>query len=745
MNSNNLATANYEELFKSLHEAYVIFKADDPEFTVIDENETHARLAMVKRNDVIGKPVLEAFPDTSEEYQKTGESQLIASFRKVIQTRTPDTMPHLKYDLKDQKGHLKQKFWSVTHYPLIDKTGNVTAVYQATEDITEKVQAEQKLELTEYQLEQALLSGSIGTWYWDIKNKKVYADKNTADIFGLTAADTKAGLVLDAFVASVHPADRSRVAKEINKALEKRSLYESEYRTIDINNDVRWVIARGRVEVDNSNAPIRFSGIMVDITERKNAESNLNFLTQASTVFASSLDYKKTLNNIASMVVPTIADWCAIELVDDNGQIEQVAVAHKDPKKVAWAKELRSKQGAPNINDPTGLPLVLRTGKTEYYPAVTDEMLVAAAEDEEELKLIRSLGFNSVIITPLKVGSKTIGAISFVSTESKVHYKPSDVEFAKALANRAAMAVENSNLYMSAQHEIKERKRLQRQLETLNRALEDRIKKRTKQLEVTNQGLEAEIARRHKIEDELHENSRNLARSNQELQDFAYVASHDLQEPLRKIQAFGDLLENEYGVALSDGKEYLERMRSAAARMSILIADLLSFSRVTTKGQVDQEVDLNTIVRDVISDLENRIERTEGTVKVTHLPEVLADPTHMRQLFQNLIGNALKFHKPGVPPVVKVSAKQPKKGADMYEIVVQDNGIGFDEKYLDRIFSVFQRLHGKDSYEGTGIGLAVCRKIAERYGGTITAASKKGDGSTFIFKIPVSKDSKGKE
>ena len=212
---------------------------------------------------------------------------------------------------------------------------------------------------------------------------------------------------------------------------------------------------------------------------------------------------------------------------------------------------------------------------------------------------------------------------------------------------------------------------------------------------------------------------------------------HDLQEPLRKIQAFGDILESEYATKIGDGMEYLTRMRAAASRMSVLIEDLLSFSRVTTKTQPSVEVNLNTLVADVISDLDDRINRTQGEVKVGQLPTVWADPTHMRQLLQNLIGNALKFHRENVPPVVTVESKEVQKGDEMYEITVTDNGIGFEEKYLDRIFSVFQRLHGRGTYEGTGIGLAVCRKIAERYGGTITASSTKNSGSTFIFKIPI--------
>jgi signal transduction histidine kinase len=230
-----------------------------------------------------------------------------------------------------------------------------------------------------------------------------------------------------------------------------------------------------------------------------------------------------------------------------------------------------------------------------------------------------------------------------------------------------------------------------------------------------------------------------LERSNQELQDFAYVASHDLQEPLRKIQDFGNLLEDEFVDKLGDGRDYLDRMRGAASRMNVLIEDLLAFSRVTTKAKPFEKVDLKNVVNEVIGDLQARLIETGGRVQLTKMPTVQADPTQMRQLMQNLIGNALKFSRPGVKPVVKVSSSDIKTKSGRitkYQLFVKDNGIGFDEKYLEKIFIVFQRLHGRQKYEGTGIGLAVCRKIAERHGGEITAKSTPNKGTKFIITLP---------
>ena len=238
-----------------------------------------------------------------------------------------------------------------------------------------------------------------------------------------------------------------------------------------------------------------------------------------------------------------------------------------------------------------------------------------------------------------------------------------------------------------------------------------------------------------------------LARSNAELEQFAYVASHDLQEPLRKIQAFGDRLRAKLGDQLSpETNDYLERMQNAARRMSDLINDLLSYSRVTTKAQPFVPVSLDAIAAEVLSDLEVRIQEAVATVDVGHLPELQADPTQMRQLLQNLIANALKFHRPGTPPVVTVrgclldeTRPGPASAAGsepICQITVEDNGIGFEPRFADRIFVLFQRLHERGQYEGTGIGLALCRKIAERHGGSITAESQLGGGSTFTVTLP---------
>ena len=265
------------------------------------------------------------------------------------------------------------------------------------------------------------------------------------------------------------------------------------------------------------------------------------------------------------------------------------------------------------------------------------------------------------------------------------------------------------------------------------------------QIEEAEEALLQKVAERTQA---LSQANQDLQRSNENLQQFAYIASHDLQEPLRKIQSFGDILKNQYKADLGDGVAYLERMQSAAGRMSTLIKDLLAYSRIATQQNATKSVSLTTLLETVLSDLEVVIIETNAQITVDPLPTVAGDTRQLGQLFQNLLSNALKFRRVGVSPVINVcsqriaatdlpSSMRPMRAADTYyRIDVIDNGIGFDQKYIDRIFQVFQRLHGNNQFAGTGIGLAICHKVAANHGGAITAYSQPNQGSTFSVYIP---------
>ncbi len=234
---------------------------------------------------------------------------------------------------------------------------------------------------------------------------------------------------------------------------------------------------------------------------------------------------------------------------------------------------------------------------------------------------------------------------------------------------------------------------------------------------------------------QLEATRRKLEKSNKELEQFAYVASHDLQEPLRKIIAFGDLLKEETEAGLSDdAKDYLRRMKNASFRMRNLIEGLLQYSRLSTRAAPFEDVDLKSVLDDVLSTLELTIQETGAIIDIGHLPHIKADRMQIEQLFQNLLTNAIKFRRENEKPHISITSWPQQSG--WVEISVKDNGIGFDQKYTERIFNPFQRLHQLGKFEGSGIGLSICKKIAERHGGKINVHSTPGEGTTFVIQLP---------
>ena len=265
---------------------------------------------------------------------------------------------------------------------------------------------------------------------------------------------------------------------------------------------------------------------------------------------------------------------------------------------------------------------------------------------------------------------------------------------------------------------------------------------RSRRLERDNTALEGEIRARKLAQERLERVAAQLEASNRELQQFASVASHDLQEPLRKIVVFGDRLRAKFGGELGEqGNDYIGRMMNAAGRMQTLIDDLLEFSRVVTRARPFVAVDMAEVVREVLGDLEVLIESKGAAVDVGSLPTIQADPTQLRQVFQNLLANAMKFQGEGAVPHVAIRSEQALcSGAPGWRITVRDNGIGFEQQHAERIFAPFQRLHGRSEFGGSGIGLAIVRRIVERHNGLITAEGNPGQGALFSILLPAEGD-----
>jgi PAS domain S-box-containing protein len=512
-----------------------------------------------------------------------------------------------------------------------------------------------------------------------------------------------------------------------------------------------------------------FMGIAKNISAQKQAEKQTRYIMAAldQTTIVAMTDIHGTIT-FANDKFCEISKYSREELIGQNHRILNsgyhsheffVEMWQTIASGQIWQAEIknRAKDGSLYWVDTTIVPFLNDQGKPYQYLAIrTDITARKTAEAElQKLSLIASKTDNLAIVTDpqgrIEWVNESFTRVTGYALEEVIGQKPghilqgaktsqetvAEIRYALALHQPFSGEILNYSkqgqpywLLLHINPVFDEDGKLAHFI-----AIETEITTR-KQIEAN---LKKEVEERKRAVLELRHLTERLEISNRELQDFAYVSSHDLQEPLRKIQAFGDRLKATCQDSLDErGQDYLERMLNAASRAQILINDLLAFSRVTTKAKPFEPVNLAEILAGVLSDLEIRIEQTGATVEIDPLPIVEADPLQMRQILQNLIGNALKFRQEGIPPLVQVRSQLINRvGQTWCEIRVIDNGIGFEQKYVDRIFQIFQRLHGRGTYEGTGIGLAICRKIAERHSGTLTAESSLGEGATFIFTLPI--------
>jgi PAS domain S-box-containing protein len=581
-------------------------------------------------------------------------------------------------------------------------------------DITQRKLAEGQLQ-TQAAILSNISDAIIGT---DINFRITLWNKASENLYGWTFDEVRDRPATEIFQQKYINSSREEVFKHIHQTNEWKGEVIQKTKT----GESIYISASVSAIHDTVGTIVGYVTINRDITFQKKAEEELKkrseraqFLADATKLISESLDYKKTLKSLAEILVPDMADWYSVAILNDvSGIIDIVSTAHKEPGKLNLAKEIFEKY-PPSNNPNSGIAKVIKTGKSEFTFHIPEKSLFKFAANKEHLEYIKKIGLNSIIIVPLTLRGKTFGALTLVNTESGRLFCEEDLFFTEELAGRIAIAIDNASLF-------NETKESQKKIIQLNNTLEKRVKERTGQLSKANE--------------DLHHLNIQLVRSNNELQDFAYIASHDLQEPLRKISSFSNLLISSNKNNLPQkGLLYLDVIQRASKRMSTMISDLLAYSRVTTEGKSFKKIDMNKVVKEVLEDLELLIENKKAKIDVKDLSPINGDSLQLHQLIQNLLSNALKYTKPKISPNIKIYSKDSTSHCTYY---IQDNGIGFDEKYLDRIFTMFHRLHGKNEYEGTGIGLAICKKIVERHDGEITAKSVVGKGSTFIVKLPKS-------
>jgi PAS domain S-box-containing protein len=569
---------------------------------------------------------------------------------------------------------------------------------QMEREIQQRQRYEEALRQSEERFQLIARATNDAVWDWDLITNKVWWNEGIQTLFGY--APKVVGSNATWWYDQIHPEDREQVVSGIQAAIARgEKFWINEYRYSRADGSYAYVLDRGYVIQDSQGRPVRMLGGMTDITERKQLEESLRYTAEElqRQYGRSQLFAEVTLKIRQSLKLEEILQ-AAVTEVQKILQADRVLIYR------LWLDGTGSSVAEtvlPGWSAVLGQKFPEEVFPEDYRQLYSQGRICRIADVEKEetvspclVEFVEQFQVKAKLVVPIIIKEELWGLLIAHQCTSPRNWTDFETELLRQLADQIGIALTQAQL------------------------------------------LEQEMRQRQE-----------LARSNAELQQFASIASHDLQEPLRKIQAFGNRLQEKYGEVLSEqGRDYIERMQNAAQRMQTLIDDLLVFSRITTKAQPFVPVSLAGVTREVLSDLEVLIQQTGGCVEVDELPTIDADPLQMRQLLQNLIGNALKFYRENELPFVRIYSQiigQERESAEnsvsaaLCQITVEDNGIGFDQKYRDRIFQVFQRLHGRSEYKGTGMGLAICRKIAERHGGSITTESMPGQGAKFIVTLPV--------
>lgn len=681
--------AVFQSLFESLPGLFLVLT---PELKIAAVSDAYLKATMTRREEILGQRLFDVFPDNPGDAGATGTTKLRTSLNRVLQEAVPDTMAIQKYDVRRPDGSFEERYWSPVNSPVLGADRRVEYIIHRVEDVTAFMRQKQQptpretVMLTRMEQMEAEIYRSAQAVQTAREELEQRVKERTAEL-----AETNREL-------------HEEIAAREQSQIALRAA-ETKFRTLVEQSLVGiYMIQDGRLIYANP----RLVEILGYSEEGLTSRPVVDFILEADRPLAQENIRRRLEGEVQSIQYQ-------LRMVRQDRAVIHVEV-----------------HGA--RSEFNGRPAILGTMLDITEQKVADLRLAA------ERELLRTLIDN----LPSHIFVKDTAGRYLVSNQSHTQLLGAKAE--SELLGRTVFDFfppEIARGYMADDELL-----LQSGQPILDR--EDRyvargghgwhsvtkVPLRDAEGQVVGLiGIRHDISARKRAEEELKFYTASLERSNRELQDFASVASHDLQEPLRKIQAFSDRLKARSSEGLDEtGRDYLDRMQNAAARMQTLVNDLLTFSRVTTRAQPFVPTDLARVAGEVLSDLETRIEQTGGRVEVAALPVIEADATQMRQLFQNLIANALKFRRPDAPSVVQVYGE---RDGDWLRLCVADNGIGFDEKYLDRIFTIFQRLHGREEYEGTGVGLAVCRKIAHRHGGSITARSQPGQGATFIVTLPV--------
>jgi PAS domain S-box-containing protein len=580
-------------------------------------------------------------------------------------------------ELKDYEARLRCKDGSIRHV-LIDSNvlweqGEFVHSRCFTRDITERKQAETALQDSEERLRLALDAARMGSWEWHIPSERVVWSATLEKIHGLPVGGFDG--TFEAYQRDIHPEDRERVLTLIRKSVESGNDHHLQYRIIWPDESVHWLEARGKLFKDAQGQPLRLIGVCSDITERKQLEQSLHFLAEASKSLSMLVDYRSTLQNIANLAVPQYADWCTVDIVDPDGSLQRLAVAHVDPKKVKLAEDLL-KRYPPKPDAPRGVMNVLRTGHAEYMHEIPANLLEDSAQDAAHAQVLRELALKSYMCVPLRVQNEVIGVITFVAAESGKRYLPSDLAMAEELAIRASVAIDNSRLYQQ------------------------------------------------------------LRDADRRKDEFLAMLAHELRNPLAPIRSGLDILAMEDSghqetiSLMQEQVEHLVRLVDDLLDVSRIMRGKVDLRKET--------IDLRELVRRSVNVIDPLVADHQQELQV-FAPDsalhIFADPVRIVQVIENLLNNASKYMDAGG----KIELHAERQGNDAVVVVRdQGIGIERELlPHVFDLFTQSSRTLDR-AQGGLGIGLTLVKRLVELHDGNVTAYSSGiGEGSTFSIRLPL--------
>lgn len=664
-----------------------------------------------------------------------------------------------------------------------DKRGVVTRFIGTVLDITQRKTIEEELKSSDERLREALLVASTGTWKINLETGIDTRDASLNKILGLEPVETNIPIA-DSFTR-IHPDDKQRMKDALETAVRNRTVYDEEIRLFQPSGKMLWIRDRGQVVVNEAGNPIYITGAAVDITQQKEKEEQLKIseerfrgLFHNSSVAMAIVNLNGTFLEVNPMLIDlfgyteeelrskdiqSITHPAFISSSLDKlqrtilGQIEGFVTEKKYIRKngdefwgeiaVSLVKDLddKPKHLIGILNDIHDKKMAEESLKMQARVLESMDEGVSVSDDRGIILYTNSAEDKMFGYEPGELIGKHVTIQNAYTPEENErivanviqqltahgywngewHNRRKDGSDFYTYSHITALDLGERRVLVCVQRDITEEKKYKEFLERSAEELEKRVEERTKELKEANEQLE---------------------RSNAELEQFAYITSHDLQEPLRKIRTFASRMEDELtGSGNVTMQKHLQKVMASSERMSLLIRDLLNYSKLTKEERKFEEVNLNEVLRDVQSDFEVLIAQKRAKINAGSLPSVKGIPLQINQLFFNLLGNSLKFSSPDVTPVIEISSRvvgetealQLGLRSETYlELTFSDNGIGFNPSYREQIFEIFQRLNSRDQYAGTGIGLALSKRVVENHGGLILADSEEGKGATFTVYLP---------